>query len=388
MRPHSSNRSRAGRLVFAALALVVVVACGADDDQAAGSGAPEPRTETSASDAGAAAGGSTGAGDASDLPSTGEGVTVRLGYFPNVTHATALVGVEEGRFEEQLGDSGAELQTATFNSGSDTIEQLLAGDLDATYIGPSPTVTAFGQSGGEGVRVIAGVANGGAALVVDESIDSVEDLRGQKVATPDVGNTQDIAARHYFKEKGIETTVEGGGDLSIVPNENATTLQLFGQGEIAGAWLPEPWASRLEIEAGAKRLVDESELWPDGKFITTQLIVRTEFLDEHPDLVQDLLEANLEANTFINDQPDESKQVVSASIEELTGSPISPEVLDAAWEHLSFDYDPIASSLVTGAEHAVDVELGEDVGDLSGLYALELLNGLLAEAGETEVSGP
>lgn len=327
-------------------------------------------------------------GRSGESAASGDGVEVRLGYFPNLTHATPLVGLAEGYYEDALAEDGATLVAQDFNSGTDTIEALLGGGLDATYIGPSPTVTAFATSGGEGVRVIAGATSGGAALVVQPEIESIEDLRGEIVATPSVGNTQDIAARFYFQEEGFETDTDGGGDISILGQDNSVTVQAFQQGEIAGAWVPEPYVAIL-TEAGGKVLLDEAELWPDGEFVTTQLIVRTEFLEEEPDLVAALLSAHVESTAFINDNPDEAQTIIGEQLLELTQSELPAETLTSAFDSLTFTNDPVGSTLLESAAHAEAVEVLEptDV-DFADLYELDPLNEILAEAGEEEVSGP
>ena len=320
--------------------------------------------------------------------SSGEGVTVRLGYFPNLTHATALVGIQQGYYEDELAADGATLVAQDFNSGTDTIEALLGGGLDATYIGPSPTVTAFAESNGESVRVIAGAASGGAGLVVQPEISSVEDLQGEIVATPSVGNTQDIAARYYFKTKGFETDIDGGGDVSIVGQDNSITIQAFRQGEIAGAWVPEPYVSILE-DAGGKVLVDEADLWPGGEFVTTQLIVRTEFLDEHPELVADLLRAHVHANDFLTESPDEAKRIVGDKLLELTQAALPAEVLTSAFESLTFTNDPLPATLKESAAHAEQVGVIEPIEvDLNTLYDLRPLNQILERDGHEEVAAP
>ena len=358
------QRRRRGHVALAAVSVLLLglTACGGDSE-ASGGGSGESAT-------------------------SGDGVEVRLGYFPNLTHATPLVGLAEGFYEDALAEDDATLVAQDFNSGTDTIEALLGGGLDATYIGPSPTVTAFATSGGEGVRVIAGATSGGAALVVQPEIESVEDLRGKIVATPSVGNTQDIAARYYFQTEGFETDTDGGGDISIVGQDNSVTVQAFQQDEIAGAWVPEPYVAIL-TEAGGKVLLDEAELWPDGEFVTTQLIVRTEFLEEEPDLVADLLAAHVKSTSFINDNPDEAKTIIGEQLLELTQSELPVETLTSAFDSLTFTNDPLGSTLLESAAHAEAVEVLEPVEvDFADLYALDPLNEILAEAGKEEVSGP
>ncbi|HEX5097182.1 MAG TPA: ABC transporter substrate-binding protein, partial [Acidimicrobiia bacterium] len=224
-----------------------------------------------------------GAGVAGAQGKSSQPVNVRLGYFPNVTHAPALVGVESGLFQKALGKNT--LDVKTFNAGPEEVTALLAGALDIGYIGPNPSVNAYVQSNGEAVRVVGGSTSGGAYLVVKPEITKATDLKGKRVATPQLGNTQDVALRTWLKKAGLKTDAQGGGDVSIAPQENALTLDAFKQGQIAGAWVPEPWATRLVTEAGGKVLVDERTLWPEGKYVTTNIIVRTQFLDEHPDVV-------------------------------------------------------------------------------------------------------
>ncbi|MGK5445008.1 ABC transporter substrate-binding protein [Micromonospora sp. URMC 105] len=312
-------------------------------------------------------------------------VSLRLGYFPNITHAPAVVGVEKGIFAQRLG-TDVKLETKTFNAGPAAIEAVFSGALDATYIGPNPTVNAFSKSKGEAVRVISGAASGGVALVVKPEITSVEQLRGKKVATPQLGNTQDVALRYWLKEKGLKTTKEGGGDVTVVPQENAQTVETFGSGAIDGAWVPEPFVSRL-VNAGGKVLVDERDLWPDRKFVITNLIVSTRFLKAHPDVVKKLVEGQVAANEFVNTRPDESQQAISEHIGKITGKPLDVKLIKQAWPTLEFTNDPIASSLKTGLDHAVAVELTQPT-SLDGLYDLRYLNEVLKTQGKTEVAQP
>jgi NitT/TauT family transport system substrate-binding protein len=322
--------------------------------------------------------------DSGDGGSSGP-VTLRLGYFPNITHAPALVGVEKGIFAEKLGGN-VKLETTTFNAGPAAVEAIFSGALDATYIGPNPTVNAFSKSKGEAIRVISGAASGGVALVVKPDINSVEDLKGKKIATPQLGNTQDVALRYWLKEKGITTTKEGGGDVSIVPQENAQTLETFSSGAIQGAWVPEPFVSRL-VNAGGKVLVDERDLWPDGRYVTTHLLVNRSYLDANPEVVKRILLATVQAVDFVNDNPDEAQAIVNAEIEKFTTKPIGEELLQAAWGNLTFTNDPIASSLQKSADDAIELGLLEDPGDLAGLYDLTLLNEVLVSLGKEEVAG-
>jgi len=313
-----------------------------------------------------------------------DAVTVRLGYFPNVTHATPIVGVDKGIYEKALGEN--KLETVTFADGTAASEALTAGAIDAAYIGPGPATNLFQKSGGEAIRIVSGAASGGASLVVSSDIKTPADLEGKTISTPKLGNTQDVAARAWLEEQGFKTTLEGGGDVKIAPQENSLTLDAFKAGDIDGAWVPEPWASRLVLEGGGHELLDEQELWPGGKFATTVLVVATTFLEDHPDVVKQLLVGQIEASTYINDNSDEAKTITNAGIKKITDKALTPEVIDAAWENLTFTDDPITSSIQKAAENAASVEL-LDSSDISGIYDLEALNDALEAAGEPTVTG-
>jgi NitT/TauT family transport system substrate-binding protein len=322
-------------------------------------------------------------------PASGGGgstIELRLGYFPNVTHATAIVGLENGIFQDKLG-SGVTLTTQTFNAGGDVVEAIFGGGLDASYVGPNPAINAWAQSEGTAIKIISGATSGGAFLVVSPDITSPDQLAGKKLGSPQLGNTQDVALRAWLKEQGYDTDQEGGGDVSILPQANADILTAFSTGDLDGAWVPEPWATRMVEEGGGHALVDERDLWPDGEFVTTHLIVATEFLDAHPDVVKRLLEGQVAANAFVNDNPDEAQQAVGDAIGALTGAELDPAILAAAWENLVFTDDPIASSLAESASHAVDVGLLEPV-DLDGIYDLSLLNEVLSAQGLEEIPQP
>jgi NitT/TauT family transport system substrate-binding protein len=299
---------------------------------------------------------------------------LRLGYFPNVTHATAVYGDAEGTFAEALGDT--ELTTQQFNAGPSAVEALFGGALDATYIGPNPAINAFVKSSGDAVRIVAGATSGGASLVVRPGIDSAEDLAGTRIATPQTGGTQDVALRHHLAEAGYEVAANGAGEVTVVAQDNPVTLTAFQAGEVDGAWLPEPWASRLVLEAGAEVLVDEADLWPGGEFVSTHLVVRTEYLREHPQTVRALIEGSVEANRQIAADPEAAKAVVGTALDELTGEPLPPAVLDRAWAGITPTDDPVASSLAASAQHASATGLLEEA-DLRGIYDLTLLREVL-----------
>ena len=309
---------------------------------------------------------------------------LRLGYFPNVTHAAALVGVEGGIFRKALGE-GMTLETSSFNAGGAASEALLNGAIDATYIGPNPAINAFAQSNGAAIRIVAGATSGGAYLVVKPEITSAADLRGKKLATPQLGNTQDVALRTWLADNGLATDTHGGGDVAILPQENAQTLQTFTTGDIDGAWVPEPWATRLVQERGGKVLVDERTLWPGGQYVTTHLIVRTDYLTAHPDIIRALLKGHIVSTDLVDSDPDKARRLTNQGIESITGKRIADPVLTTAWDNLTFTVDPIASSLTVSAEHAEKVGLLDPV-DLTGIYDLSILNDELAKAGKPTVA--
>jgi NitT/TauT family transport system substrate-binding protein len=326
----------------------------------------------------------TSAPGATDEPT--EQVTLNLGYFPNITHATPIVGVEKGIYAATLG-TNVTLKTQTFNAGPEATEAIFAGAVDAQFIGPNPAINAYAKSDGKAIRIVSGSTSGGAFFVVKDTIDDANDLKGKKIATPQLGNTQDVALRGWLKDQGLSTDTTGGGDLSILPQENADTLNAFKAGEIDGAWVPEPWATRLLQEGGdAKVLVDERSLWPEGKYVTTHLIVRTEYLNDHPDVIKRLIEGQVEATRFVNEHGAEARTIVNDGIEKVTGKRIADSVIAAAWPNLIFTTDPIASSLAKSAESAEAVGLLDPV-ELDGIYDLKLLNQVLQADGGSAVSG-
>jgi NitT/TauT family transport system substrate-binding protein len=314
---------------------------------------------------------------------TGDASTIRLGYFPNITHAPALVGINKKFYEQALGST--KLETKTFNAGGDALTALLSGAIDATYMGPNPAITGWAQTQGTGLKIIAGSTSGGAGLVVQPSITSAQDLKGKKVATPQLGNTQDVALRSWLKSQGLTTNTQGGGDVSVTPLANSATLQSFAQGSIAGAWVPEPYLSQLQQQSKGKLLVDEKTLWPQGQFVTTQLVVTQSFLKKYPDTVKKLLQGQLKSIDYIASNKADAETAANAQLATLSGKPLKQNVLDAAFADLSFTNDPIASSLYTGAQHAEDVALLKTV-DLKGIYDLDPLNALLAADGKPAVS--
>lgn len=329
--------------------------------------------------------------NAREFTDRGPAQHVRIGYFANVTHAPALVADVEGYFQEALGPD-VEVTVTTFNAGPAAIEAVRGGSIDVAYVGPNPAITGYVTTNGSLLRIVAGATSGGSQLVVDPAITSVADLAGTRIATPQRGGTQDVAARTHFAEHGLTSDINGGGDVAIVPTTNAQTLQLFTDGQIDGAWLPEPWASRLVLEAGASVLVDEADLWPGGRFVTTNLIATQEFLGEHPDSVEAVLQAHVRAVDWITAHPDEAAAVVNTALADKAGKALADDVLARSFENLSFTTDPFASTLDTLftdglAAGTTELPLGiSPDGALDGIYDLRLLNSVLTARGDAPVT--
>ena len=304
---------------------------------------------------------------------------LRLGYFANVTHAPALIGVSQGLFAHELG--GTRFEGRVFSAGPTVIEALTAGAIDAAYVGPNPAINTFIQSAGASGRIIAGAATGGAALVVRDGIDSADDLDGAVLASPQLGNTQDVALRRWLADQGLRTTTTGQGEARVTPTANPQTLTLFRSGDVDGAWLPEPWASRLVIEAGAHVLVDERELWADGVFPTTVLLVREDYAHEHPELVDDLLRGHLAALRWIDTHPDELPAAVNESLTKINGAGLDEAVLSRALAQVEFTDDPHAETFRTLMADGIAVGT-QKPGSIEGLFDLSALNRARAAVGD------
>ncbi len=308
---------------------------------------------------------------------------LKLGYFANVTHAPALVGLQEGILQKDLGDT--KLTSSVFNAGPATVEALTSGAIDAAYIGPNPAINTFIQSGGSSVRVVSGVTTGGAALVVRSGITSAADLKGKTLATPQLGNTQDVALRTWLAKNGLKTDINGGGDVTISPTDNATTLQLFQDGKIDGAWLPEPWVSRLVLDAGATVLVNEASLWPNGQFPTTVLLVNANYLQQHPQTVQALIQGNSDSIDWIKANASTAASVINAQLKTDTGKALSTAVITRALSSVSFSVDPDATAFQTLVNNGVTAGT-QKKGSIDGLFDLRLLNAVQKDTGRSAIS--
>jgi len=329
----------------------------------------------------AACGSSTSTGS----DSASSKVVLRLGFLENITHASALVGIKEGFFAKDLGKN-VTLKLTPFSTGTEEATALLAGQLDAAYVGPNPAIKAWQTSGGKLIRVISGAASGGAELVVKKGITSASQLKGQKLATPSLGNTQDVALRYWLKKQGLTTTQTGGGDVPITPiTPNSDAVLAFESGKIAGGWEPAPYDAEM-LAAGGHALVNEASLWPKGQFVTTNLVATQSFITAHPSVISGLLKGQVQANSFIASNKSQAETAANAELATLSGKSLKPSILAAAFQQVTFTNDPIASSLITDAQHAVAVGLLTPVKNLTALYDLAPLNKALAAAGQPAVS--
>ncbi len=308
-----------------------------------------------------------------------EAKVLRLGHFPNITHAQAVYAHATGDFEKAI---GAPIQWSTFNAGPSAIEALFTGAIDATFIGPNPAINGYIKTDGEGLRIVAGAASGGAALVVrsDAGIANDKDFGDKSIATPQLGGTQDVAARNWFQDKGYKLK-EKGGNLTIIPIANADQFTLFQKKEIAGAWTVEPWVSRLEQEAQGKVFLEEKDLWPNGKYVTTHLIVSAAFLKKKPELIQKLIRAHIEVTQRINADKKAAAVILNKEIKALTGKALPDSVIASSLQRVELTWDPISTSLKKSAEDAHKAGFLRENPDLSHIYDLSLLNNVLKEKG-------
>ncbi len=328
------------------------------------------------------------AGCATPADAASEAKTVRVAYFPNVTHAQALIGLNQGAFQQALGPR-VKVKAKKFNAGPAVIEALYAGEIDLAYVGPSPAVNGYVHSGGQALRVIAGSASGGAALVVrrDSGITDAKDIKGKRIASPQMGNTQDVALRWFVQQQGLKTK-DRGGSVTILPASNPDILTLFRNGQIDGAWVPEPWAARLIAEAGGTLLLNERTLWPGGEFANTIVIARTGFLKKNPGLVQKWLTAHVEVTGWINAHPSEAQGALIQEIEKLTGVRLNPALIADSLSRLSFQYDPLVASIAEGALRSHKLGFFTSKPNVSGITDLTHLNAVLTGKNLPQVNEP
>src|SRR5882757_1134818 len=296
-------------------------------------------------------------------------VTVRLGLLSNITHAPALIALKEGFFTKALGSAGT-LKATAFSAGTEETTALLAGQLDAAYVGPNPAITAWQKD--SNIQIIWGAAAGGASIVVKKGITSAAQLKGKSLATPSLGNTQDVALRYWLKQHGVATNITGGGDAFIKPTKpNSAAVLQFKSGQIAGGSEPAPYDIQMVADGGTVLLSEPG--------VTTLLVVTQSFLSAHPDIVSDLLKAQVQANAFIKSNPTQAQADANAELATYTGKPLKADLVAASFKEITFTNDPNAASLKTDADQAVALGLLKPV-NLDGIYDLGPLNKVLASA--------
>ena len=314
--------------------------------------------------------------------------TLRIGYFPNLNHAQAVIGLQQGGdFQKILSanandtNKGVSIEPFVFSAGPSAIEALFGGQIDVAYVGPNPAINGYLASDGQGLRIISGATSGGASFVVSSGINSVKDLGGKKYASPQLGNTQDVALRKFLSDNGFKT-IQQGGNVTVVPVAPADILTLMLKKDIDGAWVPEPWATRLVKEANGKILVDERELWPpDGKFVTANIIARTDYLNENPDIIERLLQAHVNETIWINENKDQSIIAFNEALRKITGKTIPEDEIRDAMTRLEFTYDPNKESLFKMADNAYKLGYLENVRgelDLSNIFDLTILDDIIS----------
>jgi NitT/TauT family transport system substrate-binding protein len=309
--------------------------------------------------------------------SGGSQVTLRLGFLANITHAPALVGVNKGFFTQALGKN-VTLKVQIFNTGTEEATALLAGQLDAAYVGPNPAINSWLKSSGKAIRIISGVATGGASVVVKNGITSASQLKGKSLATPSLGNTQDVAVRYWLKQSGLTTTPTGGGDVAIKPvTPNSDAVLEFQSGQIQGASEPSPYNVELVKDGGTTLFTEPG--------VTTLLVVSQDFLAQHPSTVTGLLAGQIKANDYIAHNATAAQTSANAELTKLEGKGIKSSILPAAFGEITFTNNPDAASLAQDAKEAESLDLLSPV-NLNGIYDLGPLNQLLKAAGEPQVS--
>jgi len=309
-----------------------------------------------------------------------ESGVIRIGYFPNVNHAQAVIGLGRGDYHRSL--QGLEVRSQVFNAGPSVIEAMLAKQVDVSYIGPNPAINGYAVSNGTLLRVVSGGASGGAVFVVrnDAGIQSVSDFAGKKFASPQLGNTQDVALRKYLLENGYKTK-ENGGNVEILPAKTADIVTLMLKKEIDGAWVPEPWGAKLVKEANSRIFLDERTLWPDGEFVTAHIIVRTEYLRDNPETIKRLLNAHIDETEWINENKEEAVKAFNQELKKLTGKEIPEDELVEGLSRMELTHDPVKQSLFQSAEDAIEIGFLERGADFTGIYDLTLLNEVLVQRG-------
>ncbi|MGY5148750.1 MAG: ABC transporter substrate-binding protein [Candidatus Nitrosopumilus sp. bin_68KS] len=294
---------------------------------------------------------------------------LRIAYFPNISHAIPIVGMEKGFFEKSIGDE-IKIETRVFDSGPQAIESLFANSIDLAYVGPGPAIIGFLNSENHNVKILAGAASGGASFIVHplSEIKSASDFAGKKIAAPQIGNTQDVSLRHYLSVNNLKTAEKGGSVIVYnIPNPDIYTL--FVKGDIDGAWVAEPWATILETELDGKRLFYEEELWPKNEFASVLLIANVDYVEKNQKIVSDLLTSHHETSNWINENPVETRILFNNFLKSHLGQSLSDDVVDVALSNIVITTDPLLDSVYSFAEKADALGyLGRNGYDLAGIF--------------------
>ena len=294
---------------------------------------------------------------------------IRIAYFPNIGHAIPIVGMENGFFQNSLGDQ-ITIETRVFDSGPQAIESLFGNSIDLAYVGPGPAINGFLNSENHNVKILAGAASGGASFIVhpDSEINFASDFAGKKIAAPQIGNTQDVSLRNYLSENGLRTA-EKGGSVIVYNIANPDIYTLFAKGDIDGAWIPEPWATILVTELNGKRLFHEEDLWPNQEFASVLLIANADFVEKNPESIIDLLKSHHETATWINQNPIETRIIFNNFLNSHLGQSLSDDIVDVALSNIVITADPLPDSVYSFAEKANALGyLGRNGYDLSGIF--------------------
>lgn len=311
---------------------------------------------------------------------------VRLGYAPNLTHAQALVGLARGDLDKAL-PAPYRLAATPFNAGPAMIEALFAGEIDLAYLGPAPAVNGFLQSGGRAIRIIAGSSSGGSALVVREGagIGDERNLQGRGIAVPQFGGTQDVALRTFLRKLGLKT-YEHGGDVRVLAVPNPEILVLFKKGQLDAAMVPEPWVARLEAEARGRILVDERTLWPGGRYTTTLLIARTEFLQRHPEAARRFVDAHVGLTEWVAANPKEAVGFIREQVKAVLGKPLPEAIVARGLSRVEVTVDPLPVTVREDAKRAWQLGYLKHPPRIEGIMDLRLVNEVLGARGLARVS--
>ena len=297
------------------------------------------------------------------------GNEIRVAFFPSISHAVPIVGIENNIFQENLTEQKI-IEVKIFDSGPQVIESLFAKSIDLAYVGPGPIINGFLKSNGQDLKILAGAANGGASFIIqkDSGLDSIENFQGKRIASPQISNTQDVSLRHYLSTHGLEP-VEKGGTVFVINISNPDIYTLFAKGDIDGAWVPEPWATILVEELGGVRLFNESQFWPEKQFSSVLLIGRTNFIEQNPETVEKWILSNQKTAEWINSNPDKTKMIYNEFMQDYMGKTFSKKIVDESFSNLEITSDPIKNSVLTFAERADSLGyLGRSGYNLDGLF--------------------